>query len=150
MLNASDRLILLAIMAASRSRESSDPTDAQGVRFDKWLWAARFYKTRSLAQAAIEAGQARIGGQRVKPAREVRVGDRVELTLPGRRIEIDVLGLSSQRGPAPVAQTLYQETADSLARNAAEAEARRLLALDRPGGPRPTKRDRRQIERFQP
>ena len=137
-------------MAASRSHPAPDPTDAQGVRFDKWLWAARFYKTRSLAQAAIEAGQARIGGQRVKPSREVRIGDRVELTLPARRIELDVLGLSSQRGPAPVAQTLYQETADSLARNAAEAEARRALALDRPGGPRPTKRDRRQIERFQP
>ena len=137
-------------MAASRSREPSDPTDAQGVRFDKWLWAARFYKTRSLAQAAIEAGQARIGGQRIKPSREVRVGDRVELTLPARRIELDVLALSSQRGPAPVAQQLYRETADSIARNEAEAEARRMLALERPGGARPTKRDRRQLDRFQP
>jgi len=83
------------------------------VRIDKWLWAARFFKTRTLAADAVDLGRVRVNGERVKPAREARVGDRVEVHLGEMRSEFVIRALSAQRGPAPVAQQLYEETADS-------------------------------------
>ena len=119
-----------------------------GVRIDKWLWAARFYKTRSLACDEVTKHRVQINGQDVKPAREVRVGD----TLTVRQVPVTktivVKGLSSVRGPAPVAQQLYEETPDSVALRAKQAEQNRLAfepAHSMAHG-RPTKRDRRQIE----
>lgn len=119
------------------------------LRIDKWLWAARFYKTRSLAVEEIVKGRVLINEQTVKPAREVRPGDLVSVRQ-GHVVRVVVVrGLSGQRGPAPVAQQLYEETeASHLAREAA-AEQRRLAAepaLSIEQG-RPTKRDRRQLER---
>lgn len=119
------------------------------MRLDKWLWAARFFKTRSLAAQAIENGRVKLNGERAKPARELRVGDRLVLRIGDADWEVTVRGLAMQRGPAPVAQTLYEEDAASLARRQAEREARKLAAspaADIKG--RPTKRDRRQIHRF--
>ena len=122
------------------------------VRLDKWLWAARFFKTRSLASEAIERGRVAVNGQAVKPARELRPGDTLTLHLEGGVARtVVVIGLSTVRGPAPVAQALYAETADSLARRRLAAEARRLApepAQSIEQG-RPTKRDRRDLERTQ-
>lgn len=120
------------------------------LRIDKWLWAARFFKTRGLAQLAIEQGRVKIDGARVKVARAVHVGDRVEIEIGELKREIAVMGLATQRGPAPQAQALYQETAQSIADRAARAESRRLApepahAIE---GGRPTKRSRRDIERL--
>lgn len=122
-----------------------------GVRIDKWLWAARFYKTRSLAQTALERGQVLVGGERVKLSRPVREGDQVTIRIGGIERTVDVLGLSEQRGPAPVAQQLYQETPASVSRRVAEI-ARRALAAEPAHaieGGRPTKRDRRDLQRWQ-
>ena len=96
---------------------------ADEVRIDKWLWAARFYKTRALAQSAIENGRVSIDGQRVKPARVVRIGDTIGLRAGDQERVVVVRGLSAVRGPAPVAQALYEETADSIARR--DASSRR-------------------------
>ncbi len=119
------------------------------LRIDKWLWAARFYKTRSLAVEEIAKGRVLVNEQTVKPAREVRPGDLVTLRQGPVTRTVTVRGLSGQRGSAPVAQQLYEETeASRLAREAA-AEQRRLAAepaLSIEQG-RPTKRDRRQIEK---
>lgn len=120
--------------------------DPERVRIDKWLWAARFFKTRSLALAAIEMGRVRVGGERVKAAREVHTGDRIEVTQGVQRVELVVRALSTVRGPAPAARLLYEETEASAARRAVQAEARRYgaePALARRG--RPTKRDRRRL-----
>ena len=121
------------------------------MRLDKWLWAARFYKTRALAVDDIDKGRISVNGQAAKPSRDLRTGDTVALRLgPIRRIVL-VKALSAQRGPAPVAQTLYEETADSVADRGREAEARRLAAepaLSIEQG-RPTKRDRRDLARSQ-
>ena len=117
-------------------------------RIDKWLWAARFYKTRSLAVDEIGMGRVEINGQTVKPAREVRIGDTVRLRQGPVTTTVQVLGLSLQRGPAPVARQLYLETPESIADRARVAEQRRLArepALSIAEG-RPTKRDRRQLD----
>ena len=125
-------------------------TDAGArLRIDKWLWAARFFKTRSLAATAVEKGQVRIGGATVKPARDVRVGDLVEIEIERVVWRVEVLGLCDVRGPASVAQTLYAETADSKAKRQQELERRKTYrepaeALQG----RPTKRDRRIIDRL--
>jgi ribosome-associated heat shock protein Hsp15 len=120
-----------------------------GVRMDKWLWAARFFKTRALAARACELGRIHSNGQQAKGGREVRVGDRLRVTNDGGDFQIEVLLLSEVRGPASVAQTLYRETEES-------REARQKLAEERkamrqfetlPEG-RPSKRDRREIIRF--
>ncbi|AOJ67799.1 MULTISPECIES: RNA-binding S4 domain-containing protein [Burkholderia] len=119
------------------------------LRIDKWLWAARFFKTRSLAADAVEKGRVRIGGAAVKPAKEVRVGDRVDVTIEGVVWEVDVLGVCDVRGPASVAQTLYAETEAGREKRLAELERRRHFrepAAQLHG--RPTKRDRRVIDRF--
>lgn len=123
-----------------------DPLAMQtpGVRLDVWLWAARFFKTRALAKQAVETGKVLVGGQRAKPARTVRVGDRLHITRQPEQFEVDVLALAQVRGPAQVAQTLYRE---SEASRAARAEARALRAAERAGfqppQTRPDKRARR-------
>ncbi|MCG2584996.1 RNA-binding S4 domain-containing protein [Massilia sp. TS11] len=116
-------------------------------RIDKWLWAARFFKTRSLAAQAVDGGRVRLGGERIKPARTVRLGEVYQIDNGAEQWEVVVRGLSAQRGPATVARTLYEETADSLARRALNAENRRLFpepGLSIKG--RPTKRDRRRLD----
>ena len=118
------------------------------VRLDKWLWAARFFKTRSLATDAIEGGKVRVGGERVKPARPVRLDDELSIDNGADSWEVRVRGLSDVRGAAPVARLLYQETAASIARR--EQEALRHKLFREPGAEikgRPTKRDRRQLSK---
>ena len=119
-----------------------------GVRIDKWLWAARFYKTRSLACDEVSKHRVQINGQDVKPAREVKVGDMLTVRQGNITKTIQVKGISAARGPAPVAQQLYEETVESIALRAKQAEQNRLAfepAHSIENG-RPTKRDRRQIE----
>lgn len=125
------------------------PSEQDRTRLDKWLWAARFYKHRSAATDAVDGGKVRVNGGPAKPARAVRIGDRIELTLSEGSIELVVRGLAEKRGPASVARLLYEESADSIARREAAQATRRYVAD--PGADlhgRPTKRDRRQIERF--
>jgi len=120
---------------------------SDGIRLDKWLWAARFFKTRSLATDAIERGRVTVNGDRVKPARNVKVGDVLEIDNGSDQWEVDVMNLSDVRGPAPVARNLYEETEVSVARRAALAEQRRLYrepSAQLKG--RPTKRDRRHLD----
>lgn len=122
------------------------------VRLDKWLWAARLFKTRALAAEAADRGRIEINSHPAKPAREVRVGDRIALhQAHGEKRTLGVLALSTRRGPAPVAQALFKETAESLAERERLAQVRRLApepAQSLEQG-RPTKRDRRDIERTQ-
>jgi ribosome-associated heat shock protein Hsp15 len=118
------------------------------LRIDKWLWAARFYKTRSLACDEVTKHRVQINGQDVKPAREVKVGDTLTVRQGNITKTIVVKGISAARGPAPVAQLLYEETSDSIALRAKLAEQNRMAAEPAHSieHGRPTKRDRRQIE----
>ena len=119
---------------------------ATRIRVDKWLWAARFFKTRTLAAEAVDLGRVRVNGERTKPAREARVGDRVEVQIGDLRREFVVRELSAQRGSAPAAQRLYEETDDSRARR--ERQQDRLRHGAEPARSirgRPTKRDRRAL-----
>src|SRR5580692_12685065 len=119
------------------------------VRIDKWLWAARFFKTRSLAGRACELGRIQSNGQPAKPAREVRISDMLQVTNDGGDFQVEVLGLSETRGPASVAQTLYRETEASRElrlKVAAERKAMRQFE-ELPAG-KPSKRDRRRIIQF--
>lgn len=120
---------------------------AEKLRIDKWLWAARFFKTRSIAADAVESGKVTLDGARVKPARTVGAGDVLVIRLGPYQHEVEVLGLSAKRGPAPVAQKLYRETDASKQRRAVQAEQNKLLPQSGLKG-RPTKRDRREIERM--
>jgi ribosome-associated heat shock protein Hsp15 len=118
------------------------------VRIDKWLWAARFFKTRSLATDAVDNGKVRLGGERIKPARAVKVDDLLTIDNGADTWEVTVLGISDKRGAAPVARLLYQETAASVARRENNTEARKLYR--EPGSTikgRPTKRDRRALSK---
>lgn len=124
-----------------------EPSDGSRVRLDKWLWAARFFKTRSLAAEEIAKGRVSVNEQTAKASREVHVGDRIDLRQANVPRCVLVRGLSHVRGPAPVAQALYEETAESLAQRERLAQARRegtepALAIEQG---RPTKRDRRQL-----
>lgn len=119
------------------------------VRIDKWLWAARLYKTRALASEEVSLGRVQLNGNGVKPARELKVGDRLRLRQGGLERELIVRGLSHQRGPAPVAQQLYEETPDSIKNRLALAERMRLApepAATIAHG-RPTKRERRDLQK---
>ena len=123
-------------------------TESDNVRIDKWLWAARFFKTRTLAEDAVERGRVKIGGDNVKAARSVKLNDKIFIDNGSNRWEVVVLGLSDKRGGAPVAQALYRETEDSIDKRANDQEARRLFP--EPGSTikgRPTKRDRRALSR---
>lgn len=116
---------------------------------DKWLWAARFFKTRSLAAKACELGKIESNGQLAKPAREVKIGDRIAVKIEGGAFQLDVLGLSETRGPAPVARLLYRETEESREHRLKMAEERKLMPnfeSSREG--KPSKRDRRQLDRL--
>lgn len=126
---------------------SRPPEAAADMRLDKWLWAARFYKTRALAAEEVEKGRVQVNGQAAKPARSLRVQDRVEIRQPGTVRELLVLGLSATRGPAPVARALYQETEASILAQQKAAEARRygVEPADAQAAGRPTKRDRREL-----
>jgi len=119
------------------------------VRLDKWLWAARFFKTRTLAAHACEMGRIEANGQHAKAARDVRVGDQLQIKNDGGIFQVEVLGLSDMRGPASVAQTLYNETEASREARLKLAEERRLLPrIDMLHEGKPSKRDRRAIDRL--
>jgi ribosome-associated heat shock protein Hsp15 len=119
------------------------------VRIDKWLWAARFFKTRSLAARACELGRIQSNRQPAKAAREVRIGDMLRVTNDGGDFEIEVLLLSDQRGPASVAQTLYRETeASRELRQKVAAERKAMRQFEELPAARPSKRDRRRIIQF--
>ena len=119
------------------------------IRLDKWLWAARFFKTRALASAAVSGGKVHLRGQRVKPARFVKVGDCYSIRRGFEVFEIIVTDLSARRGPAASAQQLYQETEASAERRLIEAEKRKLAMMQRPQTEgRPDKKQRRKIRRF--
>ncbi len=125
--------------------------ELDGTRIDKWLWAARFFKTRSLATEAVDGGRIEINGNRAKPSREVKPGDRVAVSLGRETRSVVVRGILERRGPANVAQQLYEETPESIARREEASAARRLQAepaLERQGEGRPTKRERRVLERW--
>ena len=117
------------------------------VRIDRWLWAARFFKTRGSATEAVTGGRVHLNGARVKPAKDVRPGDTVEVTIGGTRREVVVVAVAERRGPASVAQSLYDETAESVARREERSLERRFsLPLGSDLGARPTKQDRRRLE----
>jgi ribosome-associated heat shock protein Hsp15 len=119
------------------------------VRIDKWLWAARFFKTRSLASQAVSGGHVSLNGNRVKPARTVQVGDMLVVRRDLVEWTIKIIELSERRGPAGVAQTLYEETVESLNKREALEEQRRILRLQgNPPERRPEKHERRKIRRF--
>jgi ribosome-associated heat shock protein Hsp15 len=123
--------------------------DTESVRLDKWLWAARFFKTRSLACEAINGGKVHVNGERVKPSRKVNPGDQMVIRQGTVEKTVIVAGLSDKRGPAKQAALLYTETEESIARRETEAEQRRLLAASMPQQERrPSKKQRRQIHRF--
>lgn len=125
----------------------SPASTVTSMRIDKWLWAARFFKTRSLAKQAIEGGKVHHQNDRVKVSKEVRVGMLLEIKQGFDKKIVEVLALSEQRGPAPVAQLLYQETSDSIAQRELLSTQRKLHNLARPEH-RPSKKDRRQIYKF--
>jgi ribosome-associated heat shock protein Hsp15 len=119
------------------------------VRVDKWLWAARFFKTRSAAQQAIDGGRIKLNGERVKPAKTVSIGDRLSIHIGMYEWVVTVRALSDKRGPATEARELYEEDVESAAKRAEQVEKRKAYGhpgADREG--RPTKRDRRQLERW--
>jgi ribosome-associated heat shock protein Hsp15 len=119
------------------------------VRIDKWLWAARFFKTRSLASKACELGRVLLAGQPAKAAREIHVGAKLLVTNDGGEFQIEVLGLSDERGPAPVAQALYRESEESIERRKqAVAQRRAMNEWERLPTTRPDKRDRKKIISF--
>lgn len=120
-----------------------------GLRVDKWLWAARFFKTRTLASDAVSGGKIKVNGTATKPARDIKIGDKLEITNGETRWTVTVQALSDKRGPAPEARLLYEETAESIAAREAERDSRKFIqdpAADLHG--RPTKRDRRQMDRY--
>jgi len=126
----------------------SDNAAHARTRIDKWLWAARFFKTRSLAKAAIESGHVHCQGQRIKVSREVAVGMQLRIRQGFDYKTVDVLAISDVRGPASVAQLLYCETPESLAERAEQTAQRQAINLAHPDH-RPNKKERRQIHRFQ-
>lgn len=118
------------------------------VRIDKWLWAARFYKTRAIAKQAIEGGKVQCEGNRVKASKEIEVGMEIRLRQGFDEKTVIVTGLSDQRRGAPEAQKLYQETEQSIAERKKQAELRKAQPTHWPSPGRPTKKQRRQIQRF--
>ena len=131
------------------SEATAQSDGSPGQRLDKWLWAARFFKTRSLAAEAIAGGKIHLAGQRVKPARLIRPGDRLEIRKGEVTWEIVVRALNKQRRPASEATQLYEETLESSQRRSREARERRERGVEHaPGAGRPTKRDRRTLARI--
>lgn len=137
----------MSIVPSGSLIEHADMT-SETIRIDKWLWAARFFKTRTLATGAVDAGKVRLNGERVKPSRSVRLGDTLDIDNGATEWEVVVAGLSETRSAASIAQTLYSETEASISRRHKEAEQRKYFR--EPGADikgRPTKRDRRQLTR---
>lgn len=125
------------------------PSDSGRVRIDKWLWAARFFKTRALASEAVDGGKVHLNGDRVKAARAIKPGDRLVIRRGQEEFCVVVRALSEQRGPASVAQELYEETEASAAKRQAVADQQRALAAAMPRfGGRPDKRSRRALAKF--
>ncbi len=120
----------------------------QKIRLDQWLWAARFFKTRSLAKTAVEGGKVHVDGERAKPSRGVKIGATITVTRPLYRQEVTVLGLSAKRGSAPIAQALYEETRESTEARDRAVAARRLqnAGLPLPPKGRPDRRGRRALK----
>jgi ribosome-associated heat shock protein Hsp15 len=119
-----------------------------GVRVDRWLWAARLAKTRPLAAEAVKGGRVEVNGQRVKPSKDVRPGDRLEVTIGQIKRMVVILGTAERRGPAAEAALLYEETPESIAARERFAAERRMAAMPAPErGGRPTKRDRRRLDK---
>ena len=138
-------------MARKRDDDGDEAGEGDGgeLRVDKWLWHARFFKTRGVAQEAVEGGHVQVNGDRVKAARPVRVGDRLRIVRGQERFEVVVTGIPSRRGPAEEARRQYQETPESEAARATVREFNRLTAPVHSG--RPDKRERRElIRRFKP
>lgn len=125
----------------------SDHPIQETVRIDKWLWAARFFKTRSLAKAAIEGGKVHVQGERVKVSKDVRIGMLLTIQQGAYKKTVEIKGLSEIRGSAPIAQQLYEETAESIEQRETLAAQRKLAMTFSPF--RPTKKDRRAIQKFQ-
>jgi ribosome-associated heat shock protein Hsp15 len=124
--------------------------DAENFRLDRWLWQCRFYKTRTLATAAISGGKVHLNAERVKPGHRVRIGDRLTLSLQGAIAEFEVVGLPTRRGPGAEAQAHYRETPASAQRRVQLREQQRLADLSRPrSDTRPDKRERRHLMRLQ-
>ena len=132
-----------------RDAHTSDDLSRDGVRLDAWLWAARFFRSRTLAKQAVGGGKVEVNGSAGKPARALKVGDALRITRGEERYAIEVLALSSRRGSAVEAQALYRETAESIAARELAREQRRLSGSDlaKPPG-RPDKRARRLIHNF--
>jgi ribosome-associated heat shock protein Hsp15 len=127
----------------------TDTPRLEKVRLDRWLWAARFYKTRSVAAAAIDGGKVQLNGSRVKRSQLVRHGDRLRVRKPPFEFTIEICALSEHRGSAAAAQALYEETADSVARrNTLRDQLRVQHLVTYEGKGRPTKKDRRRIDRL--
>ena len=143
--------VIIAVSRGERAKLSmTNDENTDNHRLDKWLWHARFFKTRSLATAAISGGKVHLNAERVKPAHRVRIGDRLSLSLQGIVAEFEVLGLPLRRGPAAEAQAQYLETAASAERRAKLREQQRLAQVSRPRpDARPDKRDRRRLMRLQ-
>jgi ribosome-associated heat shock protein Hsp15 len=129
----------------SNDRDPTTTPGADSLRVDRWLWCARFFRSRSLAQEAVEAGHVQVNGERVKASRQVRTGDRLRIVRDRERFEVDVTGIPVRRGPAVEARRHYAETAESVAARAHARELERLTAPVAVG--RPDKRERRDLLR---
>jgi len=122
-------------------------TAEEKIRLDKWLWAARFFKTRSMASHAVAGGKVHVNGQRIKPARTVHIGDVLQITRDTTTFIVTVLAVSGRRGPAVQARLLYEETEESVKAREEQRDIRKMQAGPAPMG-RPSKRDRRKIREF--
>jgi ribosome-associated heat shock protein Hsp15 len=127
---------------------NASPAGQDSLRVDKWLWAARFFKTRALATEAVAGGKVHVNGDRCKPGRRLRPGDRLAVHRGAETLDLEVLGLNAARRPAAEARLLYRETEESIARREAALEARREQSQGVPPSRRPDKRERRHIRRF--
>ena len=127
----------------SYTDDDTPSASSAGLRLDKWLWCTRFFKTRGLAQEAVEGGHVQVNGERAKASRQVRVGDRLRITRERERYEVEITGIPERRGPAPEARAHYHESAESEAARAAVREFNRLTAPVSTG--RPDKRERREL-----
>jgi ribosome-associated heat shock protein Hsp15 len=140
------RVSMRAKISGMRTDEISGSDEQEGVRLDVWLWATRFFKTRSLAKQAIQGGKVKLCGAQGKPAKSVRIGDQLEITRGQDRYAIEVLALTGQRGPATAAQRCYRETEDGRKAREQAAQQRRFMATGYAKPPtRPDKRARRLI-----
>jgi ribosome-associated heat shock protein Hsp15 len=127
--------------------QMNNPTPSDKLRLDKWLWAARFYKTRSLATDAVDGGKVKLNGQRTKPSHAVKVGDTLDIVIGDYAWHLTIVALSNKRGSAPIAQTLYQEDAASHAQRQTQIAERKILGQAHPVKA-PDKKDRREIAKL--